>query len=150
MYRKILVPLDGSEIAECVLSHVKVIAEGCGASEVILLHVWEPIHMVGLDDFIDVDTIQDTMMSKAEEYLVQAQSKLGGQGLSIRAEVRKGRAANTIVDFAKENDVDLIALATHGRSGIGRWVYGSVADKVLRSASTPILLIRPSACEVDI
>lgn len=151
MYRKILVPLDGSELAECVLPHVEAVAKGFEACEVILLHVVEPLHTGGFDDFIDVDTIKDTLASKAEEYLLKTQSQLAGHGWSIRAEVRKGgRPANIIVDFAKENEVDLIALATHGYSGISRWVHGTVADKVLRSASTPILLIRPTACEVGI
>ncbi|NQT74292.1 MAG: universal stress protein [Chloroflexi bacterium] len=151
MYHKILVPLDGSELAECVLPHVEAIVQGSDSCEVMLLHVVEPLHTGGFDDFIDVDAIRDTLVSKAEEYLLKTQSQLARHGWSIRAEVRKGgRPASIIVDFAKENEVDLIVIATHGHSGISRWVYGSVADKVVRSASTPVLLIRPTACEVGI
>jgi nucleotide-binding universal stress UspA family protein len=145
VYQKILVPLDGSELANCIVPHVKTIADGCNTKEVILLHVIEPIYyaLVG-SPLIDAEAIQEELRKKAEEYLRQTRSLLDKKGLGIRAEVKEGSPAETIVDFAQENQVSLIVMATHGRSGIRRWFLGSVADKVVRSSHVPVLLIRPS------
>jgi nucleotide-binding universal stress UspA family protein len=142
MYQKILVPLDGSELAECVLPHVKAIAGGCGTEQVVLLKVVEP-----LPAEINDERVRNHVMKAAEDYLVRIQAKLNKAGLAIETQVLTGIPAETISDFAQRNKVDLIALATHGRSGISRWVFGSVADKLVRSSSVPILLIRPKSCE---
>jgi nucleotide-binding universal stress UspA family protein len=145
MYKKILVPLDGSDLAKCIVPHVETIANGCNTQEVILLHVVEPIY----DAFEGgrpkaFRAIQDDLREKAEEYLRKAQSLFDNKGLMVRAEVKEGSPAKTILDFAQENQVSLIAMATHGRSGISRWFLGSVADKIVRSSHIPVLLIRPS------
>jgi nucleotide-binding universal stress UspA family protein len=145
VYRKILVPLDGSDLAECVVPHVKTLADGCNTREIILLYVVEPIYyaLVG-SPLIDTVAIQEELRKKADDYLRQARSLLDKKGLRIMAEVKEGSPAKTIVDFAQENQVSLIVMATHGRSGISRWFLGSVADKVVRSSHVPVLLIPPS------
>jgi nucleotide-binding universal stress UspA family protein len=146
MYQKMLVPLDGSELAECVLPHVKAIAAGCGIGQVVLLRVVEPIP-VETPPAVDFEVIQKADAKAAEGYLARIKTQLSKEGLSVEAKVLTGRPAETITDFAQRNKVDLIAIATHGRSGISRWIFGSVADRIVRSVSAPVLLIRPKGCE---
>jgi nucleotide-binding universal stress UspA family protein len=150
MYQKILVPLDGSELAECVLPHVKAIASGCDVKQLILLRVVEPLHGGEIPSVITSEVLQEADMKAAKEYLAKIKVQLSKDALKVEAEVLTGRSAETITDFAQRNEVDLIALSTHGRSGISRWVFGSVADRIVRSSSVPVLLIRPRGCEVGI
>jgi nucleotide-binding universal stress UspA family protein len=86
----------------------------------------------------------------AEEYLAKIKAELSKEGLNVEAKVLTGKAAETITDFAQHNKADLVAIATHGRSGFSRWVFGSVADKLVRSSHAPVLLIRPDGCEAGI
>lgn len=149
MYEKILVPLDGSALAECVLPHVKAIAAGRGTGQVVLLRVVEPLP-AGTPPAIDFELVQKAGVKAAEEYLARIKAELSKEGLNVEAKVLTGRPAETITEFAQRNKVDLITLATHGRSGISRWVFGSVADKLVRSSSAPVLLIRPKGFESGI
>ncbi|MFO7996289.1 MAG: universal stress protein [Dehalococcoidia bacterium] len=146
MYQKMLVPLDGSKLAECVLPHVKSIASGCGIKEVVLLRVVEPTPPEA-PPAMDFEAVQKAALKAAEEYLAKIRAELSKEGLDVEAKVLTGRPAETIADFAQHNKVDIVAIATHGRSGISRWVFGSVADRLVRSLSAPVLLIRPSGCE---
>ena len=151
MYKKILVPLDGSELAECVLPHVGSIAKGCDAQDVVFLRVVEPFHMPsGGDDGgfseEDIKRINSENRAAAENYLSQLVNRTKYDGVTIRSEVIAGRAADSIADYATKNGADLITIATHGRSGISRWVWGSVADRVLRSACVPVLMVRAPGC----
>jgi nucleotide-binding universal stress UspA family protein len=149
LYEKILVPLDGSALAECVLPHVKAIAAGRGTGQVVLLRVVEPLP-AGTPPAIDFELVQKAGVKAAEEYLARIKAELSKEGLNVEAKVLTGRPAETITEFAQRNKVDLITLATHGRSGISRWVFGSVADKLVRSSSAPVLLIRPKGFESGI
>ena len=152
MYKKILVPLDGSELAECVLPHVESIAKGCGAQNVIFLRVVEPFQLpTGADyssfstDFIE--RMDSEHKAAAESYLSQLVSKNKYDGVNVKSEVIIGRlAADAIADYATKNDVDLITISTHGRSGISRWVMGSVADRILRSSCVPVMMVRAPGC----
>jgi nucleotide-binding universal stress UspA family protein len=146
MYQKILVPLDGSELAECVLPHVKDLVAGCNIGEVVLLQVVEPPPAWAAEG-IDLNAVETASIRLAKEYLPKVQSRLAAEGIKVSAEVIVGRAGETITEFAKQNKVDLIAIATHGRSGISRWVFGSVADRVLRSSGVPMLVVKPTGCE---
>ncbi len=146
MYRKMLVPLDGSELAECVLPHARAIARGCAVKEIVLLRVVEPPPTMGAEG-IDVVALQQADQEAAGTYLARIESELNAEGFRVSSHVLAGRAAEAIGEFVHNNEVDLIALATHGRSGIGRLVFGSVADRVVRSASVPVLLVRPKADE---
>jgi nucleotide-binding universal stress UspA family protein len=146
MYMKILVPLDGSELAECVLPHVKAVAAGDSTARIILLRVVEPLP-AGTPPAIDSVIVQKAGVKAAKEYLARIKVQLSKVGLNVETEVLKGRPAETITEFAQREKVDLIALATHGRSGISRWAFGSVADRLVSSSSVPILLIRPRVFE---
>jgi nucleotide-binding universal stress UspA family protein len=77
-----------------------------------------------------------------QTYLGKAEEKLKQDGFSVCSETPTGNVAETIVDYANKNNFDLIVMATHGRTGLGRWALGSVADKVLTGANSPILLVR--------
>jgi nucleotide-binding universal stress UspA family protein len=149
LYNKILVPLDGSALAECVLPHVKTIAGGCSTGNVVLLRIVEPLP-AGTPPAVDFEVVQKACVKEAEKYLARIQAKLSKEGLNAETKVLTGRPAETITDFTRREKVDLIALATHGRSGINRWVFGSVADKLVRSSSVPVLLIRPKGFESGI
>ena len=144
MYKKILVPLDGSDLAECVLPHVESIAKGCGVQEVMFLRVVEPLSRT-VGPYIteeDVQSMNSQNRAAAENYLRQLVKRTKYSGVTIRSEV----VAGSIADYANKNGVDLIIIATHGRSGVSRWVWGSVADRVLRSASVPVLMVRAPGC----
>jgi len=149
LYEKILVPLDGSELAECVLPHVRAIAAASGTGQVVLLRVVEPLP-AGTPPAVDFEVVQKAGVKAAEGYLARIKAQLSKEGLNVEAKVLTGRPAETIIDFAQGNKVDLIAIATHGRSGIRRWVFGSVADRLVRSSSVPVLLIRPKGFESGI
>ena len=150
MYQKMLVPLDGSKLAECILPHVKEIARGCNVKEVILLDVVEPFPTMGWinkknDQLVNWHNVQ---MKAAKEYLEKIQSQLTSEGtMNITIEVvgiLEDKAAETIIDFARQKGVDIIAIATHGRTGsIGRWVFGSVADRIVHYSHLPVLMVRP-------
>ncbi len=151
MYKTILVPLDGSELAELVLPHVEMLAKGgVEPAEVVLLRVCELARMVmgGRGEAVGqmaVLTEQAAAACKAdaEEYLAATEKRLKEAGLKVRAVLLEGDSANEILEYATNNHVDLIAMGTHGRSGISRWAYGSVASKVLRGITTPLLLVAP-------
>jgi nucleotide-binding universal stress UspA family protein len=154
MYKKILVPLDGSALAECVLPHLESIVKGCKVEEVILLRVTEPFH-----HFCDIDgcVTEETMKSidadnkaAAEKYLSELIERTRYAGVSVKPEVIAGTPGETIADYATKNSIDLITISTHGRSGVSRWTWGSVADRVLRSACVPVLMVRAPGCVVGI
>ncbi len=152
MYDKVLVPLDGSSVAEVVLPHVEELSVSC-AGEVILFRVIPPPQ--GVYDEMGREIISDdaaiaSATGLAKDYLEQIGESLKKKGVkSVKHEVRIGHPAEAIIDYAKEIHASLIAMATHGRSGVSRWVYGSVAERVLRGASTPILLIRATSANVS-
>lgn len=146
--KAILVPLDGSKVAESVLPHVEALARGCGDDpmDVVLLAVLEPVVAPALDPGVGPVGMQEAMEAYSEArkgYLSETQALLSNAGVSAQAEVLMGSAAEEIVSYADENRVSLIVMATHGRSGIGRWVYGSVAERVLMGTSRPVFLVRP-------
>jgi nucleotide-binding universal stress UspA family protein len=151
MYKKILVPLDGSKLAECILDHVASISIGCHAKEVVFLTVMEPFHMPsGADSAIlnneKIKQINTEIRAEAENYLKKMIGRIKYEGVAMKSEVITGNPAEIIIDYATENEIDLIAIATHGRSGVSRWVWGSVADRVLRSVCIPVLMVRAPGC----
>jgi nucleotide-binding universal stress UspA family protein len=153
MFAKILVPLDGSELSECSLERVKQAAAGGGTTEVILLRVIEPVTSNEASAWMQagytVTDVQNKNKTAARDYLAQAAERLIKQGISTRGEVVEGRAAESILDYAEKNKVDLILISTHGRSGISRWTFGSVADRVVRHSPIPVLLISPPGCRLE-
>ncbi len=153
MYKKILVPLDGSELAECVLPHVESIVKGCGVETVAFVRVVEPIHIpiIGGEGYIsstdDWKRMESESRAAAQNYLNQLMDRVKYNGINVEPEVLDGgRAPDMIADYASKSEVALIIIATHGRSGASRWVWGSVADRILRSACVPVLMIRAPGC----
>ena len=150
MYKKILVPLDGSSQAECVIPHVEAIAR-TGVEEIELVSVVEPVEIptrgkiaLSEEDLkrIMVESKQDT-----KKYLDQVVARLARSGIKVHPIILTGKPAESLIDYIGSNDVDLVVMATHGRSGLTRFFWGSVAEKILRSIETPILLVKNPVCE---
>jgi nucleotide-binding universal stress UspA family protein len=153
MYERILVTLDGSEQAESALPHMETVYKGCEKPKVTLLRVVEPVQMPYGEamSVITLDQIRETELAAQEEakqYLQQVSVRLGKVGIPVTTEVLMGRPAETIVDYVNKNKFDLLIMSTHGRSGMGRWVWGSVADRVLHHVCIPITLTRAPGCGV--
>jgi nucleotide-binding universal stress UspA family protein len=150
MYKKILVPLDGSKLAECVLPHVQTLVQGCQVRDVVFMRVVEPIKpVVSADGMLspqEAERITASMASDAEVYLRTLVQGLKYEGAGVKWQMKMGHVAQTIVDSATEHGVDLIVIATHGRSGVSRWVWGSVADRILRASCVPVLMVRAPGC----
>jgi len=145
MYKKIMVPLDGSELAECVLPHVEAFIKGFNTSDVILVRVVEPERSYSGEYVISPEMLakrESETQSSAKDYLDKIVNRLKHEGTALHAEVIVGRVTESLANYAVENDIDLILIATHGHSGVTRWVRGSVADKILRSADVPVLMVR--------
>jgi nucleotide-binding universal stress UspA family protein len=152
MYKNILVPMDGSDLAECVLPHVQTMAEARGVQSVTFVRVTEPLSITPVrgetgwlteEQMKDVD---DKSKVVAESYLDKLVGGLNYGKVKVQKEVLVGRAAEQLAEYAKKNDFDLIIVATHGRSGVSRWVWGSVADRLIRSAHVPVLMVRSPGC----
>ena len=143
MYTRLLVPLDGSELAEQVLPPVRSLAKGLHA-RVDLLRVFSPV----TPDLIDpahgqyVDRVAEALRVQAQDYLDAVAAPLRREGIAVACEVHEGNAADLIVRAAEWEPGTLVAMATHGRSGIGRWVLGSITDKVLHATTKPLLVVR--------
>ena len=143
MYKKILAPLDGSELAKKGLEEAEKLAK-CFGAELVLFQVVPFMPIYGSPELVTPLIIDEKQKEAAEQYLSNLCEELKKKDFKVTAMVKTGQqVAVEIIDFAKENGVDLIVMSTHGRSGITRWVLGSVALKVLTRAETPILLLRP-------
>ena len=148
MYKRVVVPLDGSPLAEGMLRFIVDIA-GPLDLEVVLLRVIRPqppqvtesSRLVVLEDI-------GARMAEAREYLVPLAVELNTKGIRVRTEVRRGDPVEEIVAGAREAGADLIAMTTHGRSGLGRLLFGSVAEAVLRQAEIPVFLMRQTEAQV--
>jgi nucleotide-binding universal stress UspA family protein len=144
MYKTILVPLDGSPRAETILPHATSLAAKYGA-KLVLLQVVEPlVAMVTPYDmvpYVDRDAAERTMQ-EAKSYLSGKEGEIRGEGIETRAYVESGPVVSVILDVAEREKADLIAMASHGRTGLSRVFYGSVAAGILQKADRPLLLIR--------
>ena len=174
-YNKIVVPLDGSKLAEIALSHVEEIAAGCHVAEIALVSVTEslkvqvprsePLEAVSAGGFertrgglegltgrmyigdsvplMKVPVVVGRMAKAAKSYLAKIAGEMEKKGLSPKVNVLVGNVAEQIVQFADEENADLIVMASHGRSGVSHWALGSVAEKVFRASDIPVLLVKP-------
>jgi nucleotide-binding universal stress UspA family protein len=151
MYRHILVPLDGSALAEQVLPHVHAIAANEGTVRITLLRAVPPIFTTSVDySGLMATTTADameTLEAEARDYLDRIGAEFRAEGYTVVVEISNLPPADAILDFAESHIVDLITIATHGRSGISRFVFGSVTQKVVQAAPVPVLVIRPKAPE---
>ncbi len=142
MYTHVLCPLDGSELAERALPHAVAQAKAFGARLTLLRVVEVPLVPVMPEGItVDIDLLPH-LREDARQYIATQVAALREQVSELHGEVMEGRAAETIADFAVDRGVDLIVMATHGRSGLSRLAFGSVADRVLRLAHCPVLLVR--------
>jgi len=136
LFKKILVPLDGSEAAEAVIPFAREIA-GRSGGEVVLVTA---VQQVGVWDATLSVQVVEREEESAKEYLNEI---IGRNGTGLTAKTVQGDAAEAILSAAKEESADLIALSTHGRSGIARWLFGSTATHVLENSPVPVLFLRP-------
>ena len=133
MYKRIMVPLDGSDLSQTALPHALELCRGLGAT-LLLLYV------------------RDTRHGSAEasrRFLDFTRRQHASDGVAIETLVREGPVAEAIVRAAEQEQIDVIVMATHGRSGLQRAVYGSVAEQVLRSSTKPVLLVRVPGSPVE-
>jgi len=162
MYKTILGPLDGSKLSECSLEHIKAITIGCKVAKVTLLTVIEEpppafTESAGQQAMEDMAKQREQeareIQKRAEDYLAKIAGSLEKESIEVQTAVIRPPiahgVADAILDYAQNNKVDLIIMSTHGRSGISRWAFGSVTDKVIRDAKVPVLTIAPAGCRVS-
>lgn len=141
MYKRILVPLDGSRLAEQALPHATIHAEKFGA-EIVLLMVLEPLPEPSMAGRKIVRSAEEASAELAQTYLEGIAAGLREQGLSAQTQTVEGKPYLEIVRHAEDEAIDLIVMSTRGQSGLTRWLLGSVTDRVVRGATVPLLLIR--------
>ena len=176
MYKKILVPLDGSKLAECALPHAEKLALGNSEAEIILISVTELIrfghifydpHTTSVDSMVDgamvgytqspgapgsFSAVEDAigrMETEAHKYLTRIAKQFGEKVNKPKVKVLRGSPAQEIINYAEEKQCDIIVMASHGKSGPSRWALGSIAAKVSRRCSVPVLMVRGPGCQHD-
>jgi nucleotide-binding universal stress UspA family protein len=149
MYKKILVPLDGSELAECALSHVKDFVKDGSVEEVTLITIlkvdlpWVEAY----DEHFNINTLREKIFTASGKYLAGVASRLASEGLKVKMEsIEANNPAEAITEYARKNGMDMIVIATHGYTGMKKMLLGSVASGVLHQSHVPVHLIRPEAC----
>ncbi len=151
MYQTILVPLDGSRRAEAILSHVEHIAKQDKAKVVFLKVEEEPI-MLERDEVIDIDRYHvafERQKERSQAYLNGIKAQFNSRDIQVDTRLAFGPVVKAVLNAASGTGADLIAMATHGISGLARVSYGSVAAGVLQAAELPILLIRSCGDPID-
>ena len=163
MFKKIMVPLDGSKLAECALPYVEELARGCGVEEIVLISVTEQVraqvrapearelYHSREDPGTQRGGIATTVTfgkkeRQAQKYLDRTAKKLKAKDVKVRTQVLCWPPAEAIASYAGENDVDIVVMSSHGRSGLSRWSHGSVAEKVFRASCVPVLMIKAPGC----
>ncbi len=143
LLKRILMPLDGSKVGEAAIPYTEALAQALGA-ELVLFQVVEPVRPWVYGEVVapyDMQQYDKSAKTFAIAYLNGVGKALTDKGLRTSSVIVMGSPADQIIDYAGANDVDLIAMSTHGRSGIGRWVFGSVSDKVLHAGDTAVLVV---------
>jgi nucleotide-binding universal stress UspA family protein len=157
MYRRILVPLDGSKLAECALPHVEELAKGGDTEKVILVSVTERVQ--GYRAFEEPSQPLGQQLvpegfgkkeKQAQKYLGRIAKAMEAKGIKVSTEVLLGDPAEEIIIYTKHPGCDLIVISSHGRSGISRWTHGSVADRIFRGSPVPVLMVRAPGCQPGI
>lgn len=145
LLNRILLPLDGSEAGEAAVPYIQEFIDRL-ESEVILFGVvpagQHARTVGGLDYILYPEQHLELVKAEAREYLDKVYHRLTGRKGTVRVELRVGDIAREIIKFAEEANASLIAISTHGRSGIGKWVFGSIAHKILQLSNTPVLVVR--------
>lgn len=141
MIKKILVPMDGSEFAEKSLPYAIELGEKLGA-ELTLVWALHPIVIMsdyGAASYQTIATLEET---EAKDYLRKTEIGLTARNIKVKTRILEGPVADALIDLSSRENFDLIVMSTHGRSGLSRWVYGSVATKVLQHAQCPVFLVK--------
>jgi nucleotide-binding universal stress UspA family protein len=153
MIKRILVPLDGSKLAESALDYVEEISTKLGVEKVTLISVTERVQGYRLIDDPAAPgegrlapEATGKMERQADKYLKRIGKRLEDKGIKVETEVALGDPAREISIYAESPGSDLIVMASHGRSGPSRWAHGSVADRVLRAVCIPVMVIRAPGC----
>jgi len=145
LLNRILLPLDGSEAGEAAMPYVQELINRL-ESEVILFGVvpagQHARTVGGLDFILYPEQYLEVVKAEAREYLDRVYHRLSGGKAAVRVELKVGDVAREIIKFAEETNVSLIAISAHGHSGIEKWVFGSIAHKILQATNTPILVVR--------
>ena len=137
MFQSILVPLDGSKLAEAILPEVEELAALLNARLHLVM-----VSRVNVLPGLDPTDAQVRVIHRAQEYLEKLEEQLSVRNMDIELHAPYGDPAEKVLEVCRRHDIDLIAMSTHGRSGIGRWLLGSIADKVVRPSEKPVLLLR--------
>lgn len=138
-FNKVLIPLDGSKLAERALAPALALADAFSA-EIVLLRVVVPLSIN-----LDPDLYQRVInrgQKEAKSYLNSIQMRSHFSAANLKSETMVGKAAESIINYAEENEIDLIVMSSHGRSGVERWILGSVTEKTLRGAHCATMVIR--------
>ena len=151
-FKKVLITLDGSSFSETPISYIEELTKGIEIeTEVTLLQVIEPpiVPSYGSRPINPKwgkyrDELWSETQQQATKYLENMQATLKGRGIKTKLQIIQGDVAKNIIQTAKTEKVDLIAMATHGRTGVSHWVYGSIANKIIEDSPQPIMLVRPS------
>ena len=153
MYKKVLVPLDGSELAECALNHVKSLSKDGSVGEVTLLNIvnvdipW--LRSENGHEQFDINKVRENVFNSSQKYLTDVESRLASEGIKVKIEsLEANRPAHAITEYAHKNGMDMIVIATHGYTGMKGMMMGSVALGVIHQSHVPVLLIRPEACRI--
>ncbi|MBE0431389.1 MAG: universal stress protein [Dehalococcoidia bacterium] len=155
MYNKILVPLDGSKLAECALPHAEELAKRFEAQELLLVSATERVtrqtrapeagelyHAAGPE----VTVTFGKKEMQAQRYLRRVAKKVKAEGIKVRTDVLCWPPAESIAEYAARSEADLIVMSSHGRSGVSRWAHGSIASKVLQLSCVPVMVIKAPGC----
>jgi nucleotide-binding universal stress UspA family protein len=143
MYKKILVPLDGSALAERALNHAVEIARGTGAELILLEVVTPPLAAVPEAGFTEEIRSVQEVAAQSKAYLNMLASRATREGVRVRIVILEGAADGAILGYAHEEDVDIIVMSTHGRTGLSRALMGSIAEKVMLTTKRPVMLVKP-------
>lgn len=141
MFKKILVPLDGSKLAENAIPHAVSLATTSGATLLLARAMLLPVVSPAAWTTIDIAKIREQEEKAIKKYLDDLAAGLKEKGHTVEVVALEGEAADVLLDVAEKERVDLIVMTSHGRTGLNRWLFGSVAEKVVRHAHCPVLTV---------
>jgi nucleotide-binding universal stress UspA family protein len=147
--QKVVVALDGSQLAETALTEAEHFAKSLGASLLLLRAVVPPAALYGAELVPGSLPVLEQLETDARAYLDAIAERLRPRGLEVAVVVAVGPAAEALIETARENGADLIVMTSHGRSGLARWAFGSVADAVVRRSDLPVLVVRPPEAAIE-
>lgn len=148
MYKKILVPLDGSALAERAINHAAEIARGTGAELILLQVIQVPLSKVPEAGQKEEEKSTLEVAAQAKAYLDRVAARVIKEGAKVRTVILEGAADGAILGFAHNEEVDILVMSTHGRTGLSKALMGSVAEKVMLTTKRPVMLVKPERVPV--